>query len=92
MVEKLLPLRFSILKLLNTKVEGLNPYEIYEELAPDYPNEKQCQPDTIDDHLMSMKGVGLVDEKSARYNEKQQLVTTYAITDYGKGKVEQYIG
>lgn len=91
MSEKLLPLRFSILKLLNNKLTGLTPHEIFMELKDKYRNEKQCQPDTIDGHLMSMRGVGLVEEKNAIFDEKEQLVTTYAITDYGKSKVEQYI-
>lgn len=91
MSQKLLPLRFSILKLLSNRISGLTPHEVYQELKDKYPNEKQCQPNTIDEHLMSMKGVGLVEQKSADFDEKEQVVITYAITEYGKSKVVQYI-
>lgn len=91
MSNKLLPLRFSILKLLNDKVKGLNPYEVYDNLKDKYPNEKQCQTTTIDEHLMSMKGAGLLEEISSILDENNQIVTTYGLTDYGKTKVKQYI-
>lgn len=91
MREKLLPLRFSILKSLNSEIDGLTPQQIYGKLKDNYPGEKQCQLDTIDGHLMSMKGVGLVEEKQAHFEENEELVTRYTITDYGKGKVKQYI-
>ena len=90
-MKKKLPLRFSILKLLISKPDGLDPYQLFQMLNDTYPNEKQCQPNTIDGHLMSMKGVGLVDVKEAAKDGGDNLISTYVITEYGSGRLTQYV-
>lgn len=91
MDKKKLPLRFSILKLLSKTEGGLTPDQVYLALHDTYEGEKQCEIDTIDGHLMSMRGVGLVDDTRADYDDDGRLVTTYTITEYGMSKVAQYI-
>ncbi len=86
-----LPLRFSILQLLIKESEGLTPEQLFHKLKDSYPNEKQCQPNTIDEHLMSMKGVGLIDVKSAIFDGNNQLISTYIITDYGIARLTKYV-
>ena len=58
---KTLPLRFTLLKVLEERGAALEPAELYEAVKGQYPNEKQCTPSAIDEHMMSMRGVGLVD-------------------------------
>ena len=90
MKDRKLPLRFSILKLLSNYPDGLDCRAIYEQLKGEYPKEKQCLPDTIDGHLMSMKGVGLVEVKDA-VMERNKMCSTYGITAYGKERLLKYI-
>jgi len=90
-MNKKLPLRFSILKLLVSAPDGLDPDRLFQMLKDTYPNEKQCRPDTIDGHLMSMKGVGLVDVKDAVQDGDGKLVSTYVITEYGSGRLTKYV-
>ena len=90
-MKKKLPLRFSILKLLVSTPDGLNPEQLFKMLKDTYPNEKQCQPNTIDGHLMSMKGVGLVDVKEAIQDGDGKIVSSYFITEYGSGRLAQYV-
>ncbi len=88
---KTLPLRFTLLKVLEEKGTALEPVELYEEVKEQYPNEKQCTPSAIDEHMMSMRGVGLVDVEDCYENASKELVCKYALTGYGQEKVKQYI-
>ncbi len=88
---KTLPLRFTLLKVLEERGAALEPAELYEAVKGQYPNEKQCTPSAIDEHMMSMRGVGLVDVKDCYENADKQLICKYELTGYGKEKVKQHI-
>jgi DNA-binding PadR family transcriptional regulator len=77
-------------QLLKNK-EGMTPHQLHNQLKPVYGNEKQCNENAIDDHLMSMKGVGLVEVKNAVEDKDNNLVVTYAITEYGAARAQKYI-
>ncbi|AWW25835.1 hypothetical protein ACIZ62_08040 [Acetobacterium carbinolicum] len=85
------PVRFYMINLLIKNKEGMTPQEFHTQLKPIYGNEKQCNETAIDDHLMSMKGVGLVEVKNAVEDKDNNLVVTYAITEYGATRAQKYI-
>lgn len=88
---KVLPFRFKLLKTLDSKNKALEPAELYEMVKDIYPNEKQCTVKAIDEHLMSMRGVGLVEVKDAYENSNKEIISRYQLAEYGKEKVKQYI-
>ena len=85
-----MPLRYNIVNLL-MKSDGMTPKELYDKLYPIYKGEKQCSEEAIDHHLMSMKGVGLVEMKNAEQDSAGNLICTYSITNYGAERARKYI-
>lgn len=86
----LMPLRCTIMKILIHHKKGMTPAEIYELVDHGYKNEKQCTPQKLDDHLMSMKGVGIVEAIDAFEDEKKNTTVCYAFTEYGLETAKKY--
>ena len=82
-MSKIMPFRCNIMQVLINNPEGLTPAEIYEKVDDVYKSEKQCSPKMIDGHLMSMKGVEIVEARDSFIDENGELVVKYAFTDYG---------
>lgn len=80
---KVMPFRCNIMQVLIKNPSGLTPDEIYEKVDNVYKSEKQCSPKMIDEHLMSMRGVEIVEAVDSFVNDKGSLVVKYAFTDYG---------
>lgn len=88
-MSSVLPLRFTLLKILYKENKALDPFELHEMIKNTYPNEKQATASAIDEHFMSMKGVGLVEVDNA-YEKNNEIISRYKITDFGKERVKQY--
>ena len=86
----LMPLRCSVMKILIKNPDGLTPAEIYAQLEDIYKKEKQCSPVKLDEHLMSMKGVGIVEAKEATQDADGTTVVRYAFTEYGLDTAKKY--
>lgn len=86
----LLPLRCEIMRILIKNPEGLEPEEIYAKVDPKYKKERQCSVKAMDGHLMSMKGVGIVEAKSARSDASGTIILKYAFTEYGLETAKKY--
>ncbi|MBQ7737496.1 MAG: hypothetical protein IJT62_06635 [Oscillospiraceae bacterium] len=69
---------------------GMTPSEIYDQLDPAYKKERQCSPERLDGHLMSMKGVGIVEATDAFQDDHGQTVVRYSFTDYGLDTAKKY--
>jgi len=80
---KTLPMRFRILHLLTTHPEGLSEIEIMDALKPEYGTEGQFKRSIVDNHLASMKAVGLVEIKELYLDEKGELAHKFIATETG---------
>lgn len=79
----LLPLRFRVL----TELAMNGPHDsrqLMESLAGEYGSERQFTKKMIDNHLQSLRAVGLAEDVEASLDEKGELVRTIAITDSGR--------
>lgn len=86
-----MPLRFYIIRILMDRKKGMTVKEIHDQVEKEYGHEGQCTMNAIDDHLMSMKGVGLVAIQDAVLDESDQLEVYFEFTDYGRTRAQKYI-
>ena len=77
------PLRFSLLRHLIDRPCPATPYNVFEALKNLYGRERQFTLPFIEDHLESLRGVGLVKVVEAA-EENGKLILSYQITDYGR--------
>jgi len=86
----LLPVRTAVLNYLY-KTREADISQIMEELRPEYGGEKQFNKDMFLEHVMSLEANGLVEMKSYKLDEKNNLVLQYKINEDGNHTVEKYI-
>ncbi|SDE65675.1 hypothetical protein [Sporomusa acidovorans] len=86
----LLPMRFRILHLLTLPETGLTELEIMEALKPEYGTDGQYRRSIVDDHLASMKAVGMIEILELFMGDDGKLLHKFRATDYGK-KYLKYI-
>lgn len=81
------PLRLAIGALL---LDGTprTAQAVFEALAPDYPGERHLSPETVEAHLRALKAVGIVRAEDAAVDESGRLALSFALTGYGRRKVE----
>jgi len=79
-----LPMRFRILHLLIQHEEGLSELDIMEALRPEYGSEGQFKRSVIDNHVASMKAVGMIEIIDLSMGSDQKLLHKFKVTDYGK--------
>ena len=81
------PLRLAIGALL---LDGTPraPQAVFEALLPDYPGERQLSPESVKRHLQALKVVGIARVEGESLDGSGNLVQTYALTGYGRRKVE----
>jgi hypothetical protein len=84
-----LPLKMKIAQLFRF-CEALNPQAILELVQDQYPGETYCSLPVIENHLQSLKAVGILNEESSYLNDDGKLVSVYRISEYGLSKVEGY--
>ena len=85
-----LPLKMSIANLFVDQVSRTK-HTVFTELKRSYGTEKQFNRDSIENHLMSLKAVGILKAEEAQLNSRNELVQAYSITSFGLTKLEQNI-
>lgn len=85
-----LPFRFRLLEFLESKGKT-TPQEAYESLMDEYGEMRYFKIGEISDHFMSMCANGIAEEIDVALDENDQLVSTYAITDYGRELLAKYL-
>lgn len=85
----LLPLRFRVLTELATN-GAQHCSEIMASLEPEYGSERQFTKKMIDNHIQSLRAVGLVDDKAVDLDEEDNLIRTVEITEAGR-KLLKYL-
>lgn len=81
-----LPMRFRILHIISQK-EDINCKELIEELRPEYGNEGQLKESGIENHLASMRAVGLIEINKSFLDSADKLIQRVKITEYGQGRL-----
>ena len=82
MAQQVLPLRFRILHLLSDN-ESYSVDEVMEALKTEYMGEGQFTRPLMAVHLRSLKAVGILEHSEVYFNEKDELMTKFKITEYG---------
>jgi DNA-binding PadR family transcriptional regulator len=82
-----LPLRFRILHLLIHAKGPISVHAIQRELANEYGGEGQFSQKHLDNHLLSMKAVGLISGTDPFFDDHGQVHEMYLITDFGRSRV-----
>lgn len=86
MIPPKMPLKMSIAQLF-TDLTPRTKHKVFVELKTSYGTEKQFTRDTIENHLMSLKAVGVLKAEEARITAQNELVQAYAITSFGLSKL-----
>lgn len=81
-----LPLKMSIVNLFVDQ-EVRTKHNIFSELKSEYGTEGQFTKDAIENHLMSLKAVGILKAEEARLTSRNELVQAYSITSFGLSKL-----
>lgn len=84
-----LPLKMKIAQLFRF-CEALNAQAVLELVRDQYPGETYCALPVIENHLQSLKAVGILNEESSYIDDAGKLVSVYRISEYGLSKVEGY--
>lgn len=82
-----LPLRFRILHFLSQVPES-DTAQMMEALAGDYGGEGQFRESIFDEHLMSMRAAGLIEERNVSFDSRGKLVQSFAITGFGRSRLK----
>ena len=82
-----LPLRFRILHLFIHAKTPLSVHQIQTELGPEYGGEGQFSQNHLDNHLLSMKAVGLISGTNPFFDDKGEVHEMYEVTDFGRSRV-----
>lgn len=86
MITPKMPLKMSIAQLF-TDLTPRTKHNVFSELKGSYGTERQFTRDTIENHLMSLKAVGILKAEEARITSRNELVQVYAITSFGLSKL-----
>lgn len=84
------PIRFRVLQYMST-VTKVSPDNIMEAMRSEYGNERHFTKASFDDHAMSLKANGLLDDAGAELNDKKELVLYYSINDEGRRLLSKYM-
>jgi len=82
-----LPMRFRILNYMLDK-DQVALQHVLDGLRPEYGKEGQFNAKVINEHLMSMKFSGLIDEVGLEFSEDKELQVFYSITGVGRSRMK----
>lgn len=80
------PLKFMIVKSMG---EGsvMDAKSLYRQLQPLYGTERQFSRKSLENHLQSLKAVGIVEVADARFEDGGELAVSYRLTPFGLEKL-----
>lgn len=81
------PLRMSIAHIFSD-LKPRTSQDVFSELEPEYGGEGQFTHSAIENHLMSLKAVGILKENSAHLTAQETLIQSYEITSFGIDKLK----
>ena len=82
-----LPMRFRIIHYFS-KVDEATVEQLMEGLRAEYGQEGQFNRKIFDEHIASMRQGGILDDRDVDLNDKDELVQSFAITDYGRDRLK----
>ena len=69
--------------------EALNAKAVYDMIRGEYPSERYCSIPIVEDHLKSLKAVGILNEEGSYLDDGGNLVSVYRISEYGLDKLHK---
>jgi len=81
-----LPMRFRILHIISKK-EDIDLKELMTALKPEYGNEGQLKESIVENHLASMRAVGMINDTKIMIDSSDKLVQRVKITEYGQSRL-----
>ena len=69
--------------------EALNAKAVYDLVVGDYPKEQYCSIPVIENHLKSLKAVGILHEEGSYMDDGGELISVYRISEYGLDKLQK---
>jgi len=63
--------------------EALNAMAVHDIIRDHYPRERYCSIESVREHLMSLKAVGILNDESSYVDDDGHLVSVYRISEYG---------
>lgn len=82
------PLKMFITELFGNG-ELLDSKGIHELVSDFYPGEKYCSLSCIEEHLKSLKAVGILHEEGSYLDDVDNIVSVYRISEYGLDKLHK---
>lgn len=86
MKKSTLPLRFRVLHYASQK-DSFNYTDLLKDLKEEYGTDGQFNKGMMNLHLDSLRAVGMVEETDVDFDDKQDLLVQYKITDYGRSRL-----
>lgn len=82
-----LPVKFRIIQAIYQNKQ-LSNIEILEILKKEYPFDRSIRANNLEQSLLSLKIVGIIEQKSAAVDLDDELIIYYRITDYGVSRMK----
>jgi hypothetical protein len=82
-----LPVKFRIIQAIYESKQ-LSNIEILQILKKEYPLDRSIKANTLEQYLLSLKVVGIIEQKSATVDFDDELIIYYKITDYGVSRMK----
>ena len=81
-----LPMRFRILHIISQH-EDINRQELMDALQPEYGCEGQWNNALVENHLASMRAVGMIEDTDISVDAANNLIQRFKITEYGQSRL-----
>lgn len=82
-----LPMRFRILHFFTQQKKACTS-DVMRALKSEYGDEGQFTADRIDQHLASMRASGLLEDQNVEFDDNNQLVQWFSITEFGASRMK----
>ncbi|MDD3310781.1 hypothetical protein [Pseudodesulfovibrio sp.] len=69
--------------------EALNPGAVHDLIRDHYAGERYCSIESVREHLMSLKAVGILNDESSYVDGDGGLVPVYRISEYGLDRLRR---
>jgi DNA-binding MarR family transcriptional regulator len=86
MTKSTLPLRFRVLHYASQN-DAVNYVDLLNDLKEEYGTDGQFNRSMITRHLDSLRAVGMIEESDVAFDQNQELLVQYKITDYGRSRL-----